>query len=174
MNCARVSPSWALFYSTSRGIYYRVNHTCTSRFPLYSVLRGNTGVLLDALALCLCLCLWCPDKRPAVCQPPFTVTGFIKPWMNYSATVSEWWGMTHVSLITAVSLSALSIIQSLLLSDFTGSLFVSPNLPVHDSKTETRSKHIYFSVLPTPELKHFSRGRLSCFHKQPALRLGWI
>lgn len=84
MNCARVSPSWALFYSTSRGIYYRVNHTCTSRFPLYSVLRGNTGVLLDALALCMM-----PWQTSSGLSATIYSNGFYQT-MNELFSDSEW------------------------------------------------------------------------------------
>lgn len=60
-----------------------------SVFKAQGINRYSQGIL----GLCLCLSIY--DSLTTVhiltvCQTPFTVTGFIKPWINYSVRTSEW------------------------------------------------------------------------------------
>lgn len=121
---------------------------------------GNTGFLLDALALCLCLSIYdsLTDVHVStVCQTPFTVTAFFFFYqtMNklFTARASEWLRKKRDDsrLFNNIFLSfrALLIIQTPLWSGFTTSLFVSQSLEANNSQTERcRGSNFSSSALP--------------------------
>lgn len=152
-------PHGHYFWRVRRAVI-SVNHTLTSRSIQYLLLRGKHRHLLDALALCLYLSA--DDSLTNVhistdCQAAFTVTGFIKAWMNYSGRASEW--LRKMSMESCLfnnlfffpsSSSGLSIIQTPSWSCFTTSLFVSLSLEPTIQRAERCRGSGIISASPAP------------------------
>lgn len=129
--------SWALlFFCVSWKKSCMCVCTWTSQSILYSLLE--TGYIISVFTSPF-MSHWMKLYISPVCQTPFTVTGFIKPSINYSGKVNEWLRMkrTCVSLTTSFSLLAVNNSNSVMIQLY-HYLFVSPSLVGNNARMYTK------------------------------------